>query len=477
MLFDYKSFKKIVKNSNINTINKNNEKEIYEFIENLSETYINSIKERISHLTTNIFEKEKFDLTEIKTKENISFNYIKYFDNMILDGTIINFSHINQIPKESFIRVKIFFIKDKILIFFRNDEQNKIYGQIGILNNSENYYSFDIDYLFSFKKSIKEFNSNLFVPDSVLKEEKDIDKFYQKIYRENTKKFFECKISEEIILYVLNFNKNGISIINKKKNEINSFFVNNEISDIRDLNDNKKEYFSEIKTLAQIPLKLKNYSKISFTQAYIVNKEIINKLKRNYNFNGVISYLNNNQQLNEINYQNFNENYSKISEFLNKNQTNYINKIKQIERQSTNKFNEQEGSLVLKKLNNNGLKYIDNIEIIDKDFVNYLYQIFNNNIAIYKIDFIKIESKIFLIIYYNRNYIYEISSLNENDIMTIEYLIEIKKNNMTNDINTLNNYIVNVLLENGIQNLISYGNPINIENRLIFNLLAIKENL
>ena len=61
--------------------------------------------------------------------------------------------------------------------------------------------------------------------------------------------------------------------------------------------------------------------------------------------------------------------------------------------------------------------------------------------------------------------------------MTIEYLIEIKKNNMTNDINTLNNYIVNVLLENGIQNLISYGNPINIENRLIFNLLAIKENL
>ena len=231
MLFDYKSFKKIVKNSNINTINKNNEKEIYEFIENLSETYINSIKERISHLTTNIFEKEKFDLTEIKTEENISFNYIKYFDNMILDGTIINFSHINPIPKESFIRVKIFFIKDKILIFFRNDEQNKIYGQIGILNNSENYYSFDIEYLFSFKKSIKEFNSNLFALDSVLKEEKDTDKFYQKIYRENTKKFFECKISEEIILYVLNFNKNGNSIINKNKNEINSFFVN-EISDI-----------------------------------------------------------------------------------------------------------------------------------------------------------------------------------------------------------------------------------------------------
>ena len=476
MLFDYKSFEKIVKNSNINTINKNNEKEIYEFIENLSETYINSIKERISHLTTNIFEKEKFDLTEIKTKENISFNYIKYFDNMILDGTIINFSLINSIPKESFIRIKIFFIKDKILILFKNNEQNQIYGQIGILNNSENYYSFDIEYLFSFKKSIKEFNNNLFVLDRVLKEKEDIDNFYQKIYRENTKKIFECKISEDLILYVLNFNKNGNSIINKNKNEINSFFVN-EISDIRDLNDNKKEYFSEIKARIQIPLKLKNYSKISFTQAYIVNKEIINKLKRNYNLNGVISYLNNNQQLNEINYQNFNENYSKISEFLNKNQTNYINKIKQIERQSTNKFNEQEGSLVLKKLNNNGLKYIDNIEIIDKDFVNYLYQIFNNNIAIYKIDFIKIESKIFLIIYYNRNYIYEISSLNENDIMTIEYLIEIKKNNMTNDINTLNNYIVNVLLENGIQNLISYGNPINIENRLIFNLLAIKENL
>ena len=396
---------------------------------------------------------------------------------MILDGTIINFSLINSIPKESFIRIKIFFIKDKILILFKNNEQNQIYGQIGILNNSENYYSFDIEYLFSFKKSIKEFNNYLFVLDRVLKEKEDIDNFYQKIYRENKKKIFECKISEDLILYVLNFNKNGNSIINKNKNEINSFFVN-EISDIRDLNDNKKEYFSEIKARTQIPLKLKNYSKISFTQAYIINKEIINKLKQNYNLNGVISYLNNNQQLNEINYQNFNENYSKISEFLNENQTNYINSIKQNERQTKIKFNEHEGSFVLKKLNNNNdLKYIDSIEIIDKDFANYLYQIFNNNIAIYKIDYIKIESKIFLIIYYNRNFIYEISSLNENDIMTIEYLIEIKKNNMTNDINKLNNYIVNVLLENGIQHLISYGNPINIENRLIFNLLAIKENL
>jgi hypothetical protein len=66
---------------------------------------------------------------------------------MLFDITIINFSKINSIPKESLFRTKIFFIKDKILILFRNKEQTKIYGQIGTLNCLENHYSIDIDYL------------------------------------------------------------------------------------------------------------------------------------------------------------------------------------------------------------------------------------------------------------------------------------------------------------------------------------------
>ena len=188
--------------------------------------------------------------------------------------------------------------------------------------------------------------------------------------------------------------------------------------------------------------------------------------------------MNNNQQLNEINYQNFNDKYPKISEYLNQNKTNYINQIKKNERETKINFNEKEGSLVVKKLNNNNdLNYIDNFELIDKDFAYYLYQIFNDSISIYKIEYIKIDDKIFLIIDFNGNYIYEISRLNENNIITIEYLIEIKKNNISNDINSLNNYIGNLFIDNGIRNLISYGNPINIENKLIINLFAINEIL
>lgn len=83
--------------------------------------------------------------------------------------------------------------------------------------------------------------------------------------------------------------------------------------------------------------------------------------------------MNNNQQLNEINYQNFNDKYPKISEYLNQNKTNYINQIKKNERETKINFNEKEGSLVVKKLNNNNdLNYIDNFELIDKDFAYYL---------------------------------------------------------------------------------------------------------
>ena len=374
-------------------------------------------------------------------------------------------------------------LKDKILILFKNNEQSKIYGQIGTLNCSEYNYSFDIDYLLAFKIYSNEF-SNVSILDSVLKEKKDFDDFYQKIYVENTKKCFEYKISEDLILYILNFNKNEgpNSINNQSKNEINSFFINNNnaFSNIGIPNNNdQKEHFSAIKARTQIPLKVTNSSKkINFSQAYIVNKEIINKLKHIYNTNGVISYLNNNQQLNEINYQNFNDKYPKISEYLNQNKTNYINQIKKNERETKINFNEKEGSLVVKKLNNNNdLNYIDNFELIDKDFAYYLYQIFNDSISIYKIEYIKIDDKIFLIIDFNGNYIYEISRLNENNIITIEYLIEIKKNNISNDINSLNNYIGNLFIDNGIRNLISYGNPINIENKLIINLFAINEIL
>jgi len=262
-----------------------------------------------------------------------------------------------------------------------------------------------------------------------------------------------------------------------KLNKLNNNCIGNETNARRISNNKKNKYFSKKQSKKEIKLKIKNSSKINFIQAYIINNEIIKKLEQNYNLNEVISYLNSNQQLNEINYQNFNENYQKLSELLNKNQTNYIKEIKKYENSTRFKFEKNEGFLVLKKYNNkNNLKYVDKFEIIDKDFASYIHQIFNNSIAIYKIDYIKVEDKIFLIIDFNGNSIYEIASLNNHDIMIGNYLIEIKKNNMTNNINLLNNYIGNLLLDNGIQNLITNGNPINFGNDLTVHLHEINEN-
>ena len=72
------------------------------------------------------------------------------------------------------------------------------------------------------------------------------------------------------------------------------------------------------------PLKLdiSNLTTINFKKAYIVKKDVINKLKRIYNINEVITYLNNHHQLNEINYKNLETNYQNLSKFLNENQIN-----------------------------------------------------------------------------------------------------------------------------------------------------------
>ena len=47
---------------------------------------------------------------------------------------------------------------------------------------------------------------------------------------------------------------------------------------------------------------------------------------------------------------------------------------------------------------------------------------------------------------------------------------------MSDDINSLNNYIGNALLNIGIKKMISNGNPVNIGNNLIINLFEIRNN-
>ena len=221
--FNYKIFEQLIQNYNFDK--KENEKQIYEFIEKkIPNTYINSIKENINSFKLDL----KLISTKIVKKNNdIDFAYLCDFDSLFLEGgTFINFSKINEIKKEGIeikemrTIVKLFFIKEKILIIFEYKE--KSYGQIGNIDNSDDENEFFIDYLISVKENNTGKRGTAILND-ILKEEKDYNNFYECLYKTNHEDQFEYKISDQLIFYVLNFkNNNEQNSLNKE----NPFFVN-----------------------------------------------------------------------------------------------------------------------------------------------------------------------------------------------------------------------------------------------------------
>ena len=124
-----------------------------------------------------------------------------------------------------------------------------------------------------------------------------------------------------------------------------------------------------------------------------------------------------------------------------------------------------------------GLKYIDNFEIIDTGFAIFLQKYFYQKLKLPLITFCIAENFILLMINYNNEFFYEIANFNLNCNLSIEYLIHFKNNKFTN-INQFNNYIFQFFIKNGIQKLISSGNPIKTENgSVIFDIYHINNNL
>ena len=159
---------------------------------------------------------------KVKKYNDIDFAYLYDFDLLFLEGgCFINFCKINEINKE--LRemkkiVKLFFIKEKILIIFEHDK--KTFGQIG----SDIHNEFVIDYLISVKENYTRKNGIVILND-ILKEEKDYNKFYEFIYKTYHKDQFEYKISDKLILNVLYFKKN---IEQNLLNNENPLFLNNQ---------------------------------------------------------------------------------------------------------------------------------------------------------------------------------------------------------------------------------------------------------
>ena len=123
-------------------------------------------------------------------------------------------------------------------------------------------------------------------------------------------------------------------------------------------------------------------------QAYLIKKEIIDKIKVDLKFNAIILNIEKNPKFNDIKYQNFEQNFNLISKFLNVEQSEYLNLFNNYDITKVINSNEDENVLVPKKLNNNEkLKYIDDFEIIDKEFYLFLEQKLNKKIDMRKIYF------------------------------------------------------------------------------------------
>ena len=131
------------------------------------------------------------------------------------------------------------------------------------------------------------------------------------------------------------------------------------------------------------------------------------------------------------------------------------------------------------------MQYIDNFEIIDKDFYTFLLQKFGNELKWFHFsaNYVIIEEKIFLIINYDREYqtkIYEIISINpEGGDIIVEYLIEVINpyNKFFNDIKSLNLIIAKFILTNGIKRLLSMKNPIEVYKDVCLRLYPINDIL
>ena len=272
---------------------------------------------------------------------------------------------------------------------------------------------------------------------------------------------------------VFSFQTNNNIIINK---ENNFNYIQRQINLNKSQLDNiyNSEYLKHLIKFAYLKGELVSQSntfKNNINKAYIINIGVINKLKQLYELKKILKYLETNGVLVGITYHNFDGNYSKILNYLNNNKKDYINAIKNFETPGVINFTQNEISLVPKIYQGNkNLGYLDEIEIINTDFASFLYNKYKN-IIMPSVNFVKIENKIFLNINYLQQNFYEIMKYNSDNNLTLDYLIEIIKNNKFKDINTLCYYIFNNFLKSEINNLYLKEDQISFDNyKFIFKI-------
>ena len=215
----------------------------------------------------------------------------------------------------------------------------------------------------------------------------------------------------------------------------------------------------------------------NITEVYLIRKDIINDLKTKFKLNEIILKIEYEPKLKDITYQDFENKFPLILETINNSDKNYFNSLNQYNSPGAFNFIGEKSKLNYKYINNQEkLKYIDDFELIDLGFANFLQKFFSNNIHLPAANFIIIDNLILLIINANNEFIYEIISYDSNCGLKIEYLMELISSKFLNRIQT-NTYTFQFFQSNGIKKLISSGNPIREQNNNIsFNIFPINFN-
>jgi len=226
-------------------------------------------------------------------------------------------------------------------------------------------------------------------------------------------------------------------------------------------------------------LKSNNYMKNNYIQVCLIKNEIMTKFKDFFQLKKLFDVLENEKLLIGITYQNSDMRFLNIYNYLCQKKEPYIEHIKKYENSQEFSFNANESIFNFKYINNNSnLKYIDDFEIIDQAFGNFINQSMKKNINILQAQCCKIEDKILLAIYINQSYIYEILNINTEGVkINIEYLIEIKGGNSLINSNDINSMIFQTFMKNGFKKLISLKNPINLGNNISINIYGINKLL